>query len=159
MGRLSALRDPCQKWTLDKQTALSQHELMQLRVPDLCCSPEAVGPQKCAKGAASKAAQVWGKELGELIVPQVCCCGGSKAHGQAPSVLLCAILPIPGLGLPQTALCVQLLLGEMQVERSVARRLLHCPHAAHCSHVVIQAAQDAGELCRGRRPELHLCVT
>lgn len=64
-----------------------------------------------------------------------------------------------GLGLPQTALGVQLLLGEMQVERSITHRLLCYPHAAHGSHVVIQAAQAARELCRGRRPELDSCIT
>lgn len=68
--------------------------------------PEAVGPQKGAKGAASEAAQERGDEVAELAVPQVSCCGGSKAHGQAPSLLLCTVLPMPGPGLPQTALRV-----------------------------------------------------
>lgn len=77
----------------------------------------------------------------------------TKPTAGAPSLLLSAVLFKPGLGLPQTALGVQLLLGEMQVERSITHGLLCYPHAAHSSHVVIQAAQAARELCR-RRPEL-----
>lgn len=92
-------------------------------------------------------------------MPQVSCCGGSKAHSWAPSLLLSTVLSKPELGLPETALGVQLLLGEMQVERSMAQGLLRYPQAAHGSHVVIQAAQAARELCRGRRPELGLYFT
>lgn len=92
-------------------------------------------------------------------MPQVSCCGRSKAHSWAPSLLLSAVLSVPGLGLPQTALGAQLLLGEMQLERSITHRLLCYPHAAHSSHVVIQAAQAARELCKRRKPELGSCIT
>lgn len=116
-------------------------------------APEAVGPQQRATS------EVWGDEMAELAVPQVSCCGGSKAHSWPPSLLLSAVLSMPGLGLPQTALGVQLLLGEMQVERSITHRLLRYPRAAHSSHVVIQAAQATRELCGGRRPELDSYIT
>lgn len=119
-------------------------------------APEAAGPRK---RAASEAAQVWSDGVAELVVPQVSCCGGSKAHSWAPSLLLSAVMPMAGLGLPQTALGVQVLLGEMQVERSITHGLLRYPHTAHSSHVVIQATQAARELCRGRRPELDSCIT
>lgn len=82
-----------------------------------------------------------------------------KGHSWAPALLLSTALSKPELGLPQTALGVQLLLGEMQVERSIAHGLLRYPCAAHGSHVVIQAAQAARELCRGRRPKLDLYIT
>lgn len=117
-------------------------------------APEAVVPQKRA------ASEAWGDGEAELAVPQVSCCGGSKAHSWAPSLLLSTVLSKPGeLGLPETALGVQLLLGEMQVERSIAQGRLRYPQAAHGSHVVIQAAQAARELCRGRRPELGSYIT
>lgn len=95
----------------------------------------------------------------EMAEPEVSCYGGRKAHSWAPSLLLNAVLSMPGLGLPQTALGVQLLLGEMQMERSITHGLLRYPRAAHSSHVVIQAAQAARDLCRGRRPELDSYIT
>lgn len=78
-----------------------------------------------------------------------------KAPSHDLSLPLCAALPVPGPGEPQAALSLQLLLCEMQVERSITHGLLRCPRTAHSSHVVIQAAQAAREICRRSRQELH----
>lgn len=123
--------------TVGKRAALSR----------LCPSPAAPRghrPAKGCKGSSFQSCQVWGDGVAELAVPQPSCCRSKACAGPVP-------IPCPGCR-------VQLLLGEMKVERSMAHGLLRHPRAAHSSHVVIQAAQATGELC-GEGDQSCVCVS
>lgn len=113
-------------------------ELVTLsRLCQLLLHPEATVPQKGAKGAASKAARCGAMGWQSWL------CHSPPAAGAKPTL---GLSPSPAQAATGSSR-VQLLLGEVQVERSSAHGLLRHPRAAHSSHVVIQAAQAAGELC------------
>lgn len=137
MGRVSVL-----KGTLDGQTALSKQEMTQCGAGPLLHPPWLWAHKRLRREQLPRQPRY-------VVMRWLSCATVSAVGGAKPTAGPCL----------HRALRVQVLLGEMQVERSVAHGLLHCPHAAHGRHVIIQAAQGARELCRGRKSELHMCIT